>query len=255
MAVVLRKLQIGDDLVNVGCIVGNGNPTGSVVATSSADSIDSNLVPLVQQCILSIRACTPVVASVNLVESLEDKLLVVVLELVGNLCPQCLDECSCCLCLSSIVGTVTERGLETVVVGIDDDVQTSSKSLVDNVGNLSEVTSGDGVGSVHVVGPCDRNTNGLSTSSSQCVERSSGDGCYAVPVAPLRIRGIEVVTKVPTPTELLRHLGSNVISQRLDFPCDVDVLVVGLLLRTHNKTGRNVQFLCLAEVDISLDGE
>ena len=64
-----------------------------------------------------------------------------------------------------------------------------------------------------------------------------------------------MVTEVPTPTELLGHLRSSVVGQSLNSPCDVDILVIGLILRTHDETCRDVQLLCLLEINVSLDGE
>ena len=74
--------------VDVGGVASNGNPACGVVASRGTDGIDGILVPLVEQGILRIGAAAPVVAGVNLVESLEDELVAVVGKASSHLCPQ-----------------------------------------------------------------------------------------------------------------------------------------------------------------------
>ena len=141
------------------------------------------------------------------------------------------------------------------MVGIQDDVQTCSDSQVYCTSHLIEISSADDVAVVHVVSPCRWHTYGLGTGSSQFLERCCGDLANTVPVSPLRIRGVEVVTEVPAPTQFLSDGRCLIAGQFFDTPGIVDGLVISLALRPDNHTGRDMKHLCLVEVHIGRDGQ
>ena len=64
-----------------------------------------------------------------------------------------------------------------------------------------------------------------------------------------------MVAQVPAPAQLLGHGGGGVGGHLLHIEGDVDVLVVGLALRTDNEPGGNVQGDGVAEVEALGDGE
>ena len=106
---ILWQNQTSNSEVDIGCITGNANPTGSIVTASSTDSVNSILVPLIQQSKLCIRSCAPVITSVNLVKGFENQLVsIVVLELSGNLCPQRFNKCFGSGCLFFVTSSVTQ---------------------------------------------------------------------------------------------------------------------------------------------------
>ena len=93
VGVVGGNVEFRDGLVDVGSIACDSNPAIGVFTTSGTDSVDGILVPLVKQLVFSIGTSPPVVASMNLVEDLEDEVVAVVGEIGGHLSPQEGDEC------------------------------------------------------------------------------------------------------------------------------------------------------------------
>ncbi len=93
VGVVGGNAEFRDGLVDVGSIACDSNPAIGVFTTSGTDSVDGILVPLVKQLVFSIGTSPPVVASMNLVEDLEDEVVAVVGEIGGHLSPQEGDEC------------------------------------------------------------------------------------------------------------------------------------------------------------------
>ena len=227
---VFWQLEMFDSEVDVSSKTAHTNPASCVIATSFTDSINSYLVPLVESLELSFRAFVPIVTCMYLIEGLEDELVVIILELGSHLTPQGCNQFLSLLSIYRVDGSLTELILEGVVVSVQDDIETSPHSLVYYVSNLIEVVVRDNTILIHVVGPCSRDTNGLCTSRSQSVERCSAQGLYAVPIAPLHVARVEVVTEVPTPAQFLRHLCSSIAWQVLQFPCHYDILVVRLFL-------------------------
>ena len=195
---IVRQYQMLDGHVNVGCIACHTNPARGIVAASLADCIYGILVPLVQQFIFSISSTAPVVASMYLVECLENEFLVIAGKSGSYLLPQLGNNGRVLLGSFFVRGSISQISLERVVVRVQNGVHTSSDDFVYNTCYLVQICSIDNVVVIHVVSPCGRNTYSLGSGRGQCLERCIGHDTYLIPVAPALLdsiaRGVEMVT-------------------------------------------------------------